>query len=148
MFPDSSSNPPLLIDYKFVQPLASTNLRSIQPLKFVRREYLIMTSMSIIGYIGGILGMFLGFSFSGAFEGFQVFMAKSLHNFVRLRSFKTTFVENIMRMTWSVFTISDIENIGTKKFWLFLNCVRGILKPKHVWDSYSHLFDPSFRGNL
>ena len=42
--------------------------RSMEPFKTVKREYLLMTTMSFIGNVGGTLGMFIGFSFVGTSE--------------------------------------------------------------------------------
>ena len=49
--------------YQFVFPQATRNLRTTKPFKTVRKEYLVMDQNSLIGKVGGILGMFVGFSF-------------------------------------------------------------------------------------
>ena len=37
-------------------------------LKSVKKEYLIISPMALVGNVGGILGLFVGFSFISAFE--------------------------------------------------------------------------------
>ena len=41
--------------------------RSEEPYKTVRKEYLVMSTMSFVGNLGGTIGMFIGFSFLGIF---------------------------------------------------------------------------------
>ena len=42
--------------------------RSKKPYKTVHMEYLLMTGMSLVGNVGGMLGLFIGFSFLGFSE--------------------------------------------------------------------------------
>ena len=42
--------------------------RSEEPYKTVRKEYLLMSGMSLVGNVGGMLGLFIGFSFLGLSE--------------------------------------------------------------------------------
>ena len=42
------------------------DLRSAEPFKIVRKEYLTMSGMLLVGNVGGMLGMFVGFSFMGS----------------------------------------------------------------------------------
>ena len=42
--------------------------RSEEPYKIVRKEYLILSGMSFVGNVGGMLGLFIGFSFLGISE--------------------------------------------------------------------------------
>ena len=42
--------------------------RSQEPYKTVHKEYLLMTGMSLVGNVGGMLGLFIGFSFLGISE--------------------------------------------------------------------------------
>ena len=58
----------LLLEFK--TPHASLDLRSNLPIKFVRKEYFIVHAMSLVGNIGGTLGMFVGFSFITTSEWF------------------------------------------------------------------------------
>ena len=44
------------------------NHRSEEPFKIVRKEYLIMSGISLVGNVGGMLGLFIGFSFLGISE--------------------------------------------------------------------------------
>ena len=48
--------------------LRRQNQRSREPFKTVRREYWLMSTMSMVGNVGGTLGMFVGFSFIGTSE--------------------------------------------------------------------------------
>ena len=52
-----------LMDYTFQLPVDTRSLRSDYPFKIVKKEYLIMTWMTLVGNVGGTLGMFIGFSF-------------------------------------------------------------------------------------
>ena len=58
----------LVFSYKFSSPSTSRNLRSWMPVKTVKKEYLVITFKSLVGTIGGTLGMFVGFSFIGTAE--------------------------------------------------------------------------------
>ena len=58
----------LVVGYKFELPDYNTNSRSDEPYKTVKREYLIITWISMIGTVGGTLGMFVGFSLIGTSE--------------------------------------------------------------------------------
>ena len=42
--------------------------RSEEPYKIVCKEYLIMSGISLVGNVGGMLGLFIGFSFLGISE--------------------------------------------------------------------------------
>ena len=55
-------------DYRFVLPKATKDVRSKMPFKFIHEEYLITPAKSLLGNIGGNLGMFVGFSLIGLFE--------------------------------------------------------------------------------
>ena len=54
--------------YQFVLPRANKDIRSLHPIKLVKREYWLLPGISLVGIIGGTLGMFVGFSFKGAFD--------------------------------------------------------------------------------
>ena len=54
--------------YKFVMPKGSDILRFDKPFKFVKEEYLVITGSSLVGNIGGTLGMFVGISFISTLE--------------------------------------------------------------------------------
>ena len=56
---------PLTIELVFDSPKHTKNVRSLQPFKFVKTEYWVMSGMTLVGNIGGTLGMFIGFSFIG-----------------------------------------------------------------------------------
>ena len=53
------------IMYHFDLPSSTMDIRSEQPFKTVLREYYTMSSMQLIGNVGGTLVMFIGFSFIG-----------------------------------------------------------------------------------
>ena len=55
-------------EYSFHSPILRTNIRSKGPFKTVNRECWKMSPMSLIGNIGGALGMFIGVSFLGSLE--------------------------------------------------------------------------------
>ena len=51
------------VGYKFVIPEVNRDLRSEKPFKTVKTEYWIISGVSLIGSIGGTLGLFVSFSF-------------------------------------------------------------------------------------
>ena len=55
----------IVVGYKFELPDFNRDPRSDEPYKTVKREYLIITWISMIGTVGGTLGMFEGFSLIG-----------------------------------------------------------------------------------
>ena len=57
-----------ILEWRFVQPKWRREQRSEAPFKTVHREMLKMSGMSLIGNVGGTLGMFIGFSFIGTSE--------------------------------------------------------------------------------
>ena len=57
----------LVFGYKFDSP-RSYDMRSEKAFKKVNKEYLEMTLMSLIGSVGGTLGMFVGFSLNGMLD--------------------------------------------------------------------------------
>ena len=65
-----------LMDYTFQLPVDTRSLRSDYPFKIVKKEYLIMTWMTLVGNVGGTLGMFIGFSFLNSTEWIIVWLAK------------------------------------------------------------------------
>ena len=63
-----SSREPWSFEYHFVIPESSKDIRIMKPFKYVYKEYLIMSEISLIGNVGGTLGLFVGFSFLGTSE--------------------------------------------------------------------------------
>ena len=59
-----------LFEYDFELPLGTRDRRSNKPFKTVKREFLIITGLSLVGNIGGTLGMFAGFSLFGISDWF------------------------------------------------------------------------------
>ena len=64
----SSSRNDCRIEYQFDTPVASKGIGFNKPFKNVKQEYLLMPLISVVGNIGGTLGMFIGFSFISATE--------------------------------------------------------------------------------
>ena len=61
----------LVIEVKFdTAPESVWNLRSVDNFKTVKTEYLIISTLSFVGNVGGTMGMFVGFSFIGTSEWF------------------------------------------------------------------------------
>ena len=52
-------------DLKFGAPESSRGGRANAPYKTVHKEYYLITRTQLIGTVGGTMGMFIGFSFSG-----------------------------------------------------------------------------------
>ena len=65
-----------IIEYRFEQPEWIRDQRSDEPFKTVHREILAMSFMSLVGNVGGTLGMFIGFSFVGTSEWFMDLVGK------------------------------------------------------------------------
>ena len=59
-----------IFEYTFGVPSDVRDLRSERPYKTVNTEYLVVSPMSLIGNVGGAMGMFVGFSFIGCSELF------------------------------------------------------------------------------
>ena len=58
----------LELKFEMTLPTSVQNLRSEKPFKIVETEYWIVTELSLIGTVGGTLGMFIGFSVIGTSE--------------------------------------------------------------------------------
>ena len=67
------------VEYGFELPESNSNLRSHKPFKTVKTEYLITTWISLIGTVGGTLGMFVGFSIIGTSQWFFTSVKKLLN---------------------------------------------------------------------
>ena len=52
-------------------PKSFRELRSLEPFKTVKTEYYLLPGLSLVGNVGGTLGMFIGFSFIGSAEWFM-----------------------------------------------------------------------------
>ena len=72
-------------EYSFHSPISRTNIRTKRPFKTIHRECWKMSGMSLIGNIGGTLGMFVGFSFLGSFEWFLDTAERSYRAFKKLK---------------------------------------------------------------
>ena len=62
--------------YRFVLPKGTKDLRSKNPFKSVKKEYFIMSLMSLIGNVGGTFGMFVGLSIIGVTDLVLEFLDK------------------------------------------------------------------------
>ena len=62
--------------FQFVLPQTTKDHMSKKPFKIIKKEYLIMNEMSLVGNIGGTLGMFVGFSFIGTIEWLMDILSK------------------------------------------------------------------------
>ena len=60
----------------FGTPKSTIDTRSDMPFKTVKREYWIMSWLSLIGNVGGTLGMFVGFSVITTAESAMTVLAK------------------------------------------------------------------------
>ena len=65
-----ASNSKFNVDFTFGLQY-SRDLRSEKLFKTVKKEYLIMSFKSMLGNVGGTMGMFIGFSFIGTSEWFM-----------------------------------------------------------------------------
>ena len=63
----------IVVEIQFEVPSDLKNVGSVKPFKTVKTEYLITTFMSLVGNVGGTLGMFVGFSFIGMADWFTSF---------------------------------------------------------------------------
>ena len=61
-------------EYSFGTPASTRDTKSRKLSKIVKTEYLVIPLMSLVGSVGGTLGMFLGFSFIGTSEWFIGFV--------------------------------------------------------------------------
>ena len=66
--PDSPNK--FALDLSFNSPSSTKNLRSDQPFKTMSTEYSTLSEMTLLGNVGGHLGMFVGFSFITCSEWF------------------------------------------------------------------------------
>ena len=73
---DSSS---LVFGYGFESPSPKNSHRSRVPLKVVKTEYEVFPFISLVGVIGGTLGMFVGISFMGIAELVMSTVSVKLH---------------------------------------------------------------------
>ena len=73
------SNNRAAINYKFVPPFVrNRDVRTLKPFKYKHIEYLVMPMMTLIGNVGGILGLFVGFSFANTYKWCVASMGKAL----------------------------------------------------------------------
>ena len=57
-----------IVEYSFDPPRDTRDSRTTNPYKTIKKEHFTMSSMSLLGSVGGTLGMFVGFSFIGLSE--------------------------------------------------------------------------------
>ena len=73
-----------ILEYRFQLPKLARDRRSKDPFKTVKREYLIITWISLVGTVGGTLGMFVGFSFLGLSES-TLNVAGNVYRWLRMK---------------------------------------------------------------
>ena len=66
----------IFIYVKFGFPESSIDVRPSEPFKTIKTEYLVVSWMSLLGNVGGTLGIFVGFSLTGASEWCLVIVQK------------------------------------------------------------------------
>ena len=76
---------PLVFEYRFASPHSTNFQRSRTPVKHVKTEYPLVSFISLVGIVGGTLGMFVGVSFMGIAEAlvsiFSLKMQQCLKSF-------------------------------------------------------------------
>ena len=70
--------------YQFEVPKSTKDHMSRKPFKIIKKEYLILNEMSLIGNVGGTLGMFVGFSFIGTIEWLLDILSK-VKNHIKIK---------------------------------------------------------------
>ena len=65
---------PMGFQYQFASPAGTKDQRSKELFKTVKQEYLVNSLMSLVGNIGGTMGMFIGFSIIGMFESMTAYL--------------------------------------------------------------------------
>ena len=71
-----SGSDAIVISVKFGFPDSSIDVRPSEPFKTIKTEYLVVSWMSLLGNVGGTLGIFVGFSMTGASEWCLVIVQK------------------------------------------------------------------------
>ena len=87
-YPKTINSPGKLfeMEIKFDTPYSTKDIRSEELFKNVMTEYLIVTTMSLVGVVGGTLGMFAGFSFFGVTEWFIAVASVELQKLTKITS--------------------------------------------------------------
>ena len=65
---------PMGFQYQFASPVGTKDQRSKELFKTVKQEYLVNSFLSLVGNIGGTMGMFIGFSIIGMFESMTAYL--------------------------------------------------------------------------
>ena len=69
--------------YKFEQRRGVRGKRSEMVQKMVKKEYLVNTLISLVGNVGGTLGMFVGISMFGVTQRLQDFVLPPLFGWIK-----------------------------------------------------------------
>ena len=80
-FQPSHSGMPLgkvVFRYQFATPKATKNHMSKIPFKEVKQEYWVVSIPTLIGNLGGVLGLFSGFSFLTCFESLMIVVMENI----------------------------------------------------------------------
>ena len=74
------TNDTVAVELKFDTPSSRRHSRLMLPYKTVHTEYLVTTWISLVGAVGGTLGMFVGFSIIGTSEWLMAHVWKCFKN--------------------------------------------------------------------
>ena len=76
----NETRPYWVVRFEFDSPMTSLDSRMMKPFKTVHEEYLIVTWITLIGNVGGTMGMFVGFSIIGTSELFIQMLIPKIWN--------------------------------------------------------------------
>ena len=76
---EPSDKDSLVFEYGFASPSSTNSHRYQVPFKVVKTEYEVFPFISLIGVVGGTLGMFVGISFMGIAELLITAFSVKLH---------------------------------------------------------------------
>ena len=65
---------PMGFQYQLASPAGTKDQRSKEFFKTVKQEYLVNSLLSLVGNVGGTMGMFIGFSIIGMFESMTAYL--------------------------------------------------------------------------
>ena len=73
----------IIVRYYFGLQKTTKDVRSKKPFKIIKKEYIVNTWMSLVGAIGGTLGMFVGFSIIDTSEFLITAVSKRVNNYIK-----------------------------------------------------------------
>ena len=77
---ESVNRSSMLFEYEFDSPSSTNSNRFRVPLKVVKTEYEVFPFISLVGVVGGTLGMFVGMSFMGIAEQLISAVSVKIHS--------------------------------------------------------------------